>query len=49
MKRSICVALLLALCISVFAACGNTATETVDPLESAKDYIYNTYKNAAEQ
>ena len=47
MKRSICVALLLALCISVFAACG-TATETVDPLESAKDYIYNTYKNAAE-
>ncbi len=48
MKRSICVALLLALCISVFAACGNTATETVDPLESAKDYLYNTYKNASE-
>ena len=48
MKRSICVALLLALCISVFAACGNTATETVDYLESAKDYLYNTYKNAAE-
>ncbi|MBE6641581.1 MAG: hypothetical protein E7619_08340 [Ruminococcaceae bacterium] len=47
MKRSISIVLLLALCISVFAACG-TPTETVDPLESAKDYIYNTYKNASE-
>ena len=48
MKKFIACVLLLTLTLSALVSCGETADETVSSLEQAKDYVYNTYKNAAE-
>ena len=46
MKRLLACAVVLVLCLSAFAACAKT--EAANPLADAKDYLYNTYKNANE-
>ncbi len=48
MKKFIACVLLLTLTLSALVSCGETTSEKVSSLEQAKDYVYNTYKNAAE-
>ena len=48
MKKFIALALVLVLCLSVFAGCEKDSTEKTSDLQSAKDYVYNTYKNASD-
>ena len=48
MKRLIACVIVLVLCLSVFAGCEQEPVEQANPLQEAKDYVYNTYKNAAE-
>ncbi len=48
MKRFIACVIVLVLCLSVFAGCQNQPAEQANPLKEAKDYVYNTYKNASE-
>ncbi len=47
MKKLISCVILLALCVTAFAACNNT-TDNKDPLTSAKEYLYTMYKDKAE-
>ena len=55
MKKFIAIALLLAMCLSLFAACEqggedtkpSEPTSTVDSLANAKDYLYTMYKDKA--
>ena len=52
MKKIITFVLLLAMCITVFASCGQKPESTEEPvsyLENAKDYVYTMYKNSAEK
>ena len=46
MKKLIACVLVLVLCLSVFAGCEKDSAEKTSELQSAKDYVYNTYKNA---
>ena len=48
MKKIITCVLLLTLTLSALVSCGDTSSDAVSALEQAKDYVYNTYKNAAE-
>ena len=48
MKKFIAFALVLVLCLSVFAGCEKDSVEKTSDLQSAKDYVYNTYKNASD-
>lgn len=48
MKKFIACVLLLTLTLSALVSCGDTSSDAVSALEQAKDYVYNTYKNAAE-
>ncbi|MBP3379131.1 MAG: hypothetical protein J6L96_10295 [Clostridia bacterium] len=48
MKKFIACVLLLTLTLSALVSCGDTSSDAVSSLEQAKDYVYNTYKNAAE-
>ena len=48
MKRLIACVIVLVLCLSVFAGCEKEPVEQANPLQEAKDYVYNTYKNASE-
>ncbi len=48
MKKIIACVLLLTLTLSALVSCGDTSSDAVSALEQAKDYVYNTYKNAAE-
>ena len=48
MKKYIAFALVLVLCLSVFAGCEKDSVEKTSDLQSAKDYVYNTYKNASD-
>ncbi len=48
MKKFLIGTLALAASLTAFTACGTTPAEEADGLELAKDYVYNTYKNAAE-
>ena len=51
MKKIISIALLLALCLSLFAACGEDPTPTqpsqADPLKNAAEYLFTMYKPAS--
>lgn len=50
MKKIISIALLLALCLSIFAACGDEPAQTkpqVDPLKNAAEYLFTMYKPAS--
>ena len=46
MKKFIACVLVLVLCLSVFAGCEKDSAEKTSELQSAKDYVYNTYKNS---
>ena len=48
MKKFTAIAILLAMCISLFAGCGEepVAVETVSGLAAAKEYLYTMYKDA---
>ncbi len=49
MKKLITFMLILAVALSVFVGCGEEAeTPAKDSLKEARDYVYNTYKNASE-
>ncbi|MBQ2747891.1 MAG: hypothetical protein IJF28_05410, partial [Firmicutes bacterium] len=48
MKKLIACVLLLTLTLSAFIACENTEVEPENALEQAKNYVYNTYKNASD-
>ena len=47
MKKLVSIVILLALCVTAFAACKPQETEK-DPLTLAKEYIYTMYRNEAE-
>ena len=52
MKKIITFILLLAMCITVFAACGKQPEPTEEPvshLENAKEYVYAMYKDSTEK
>ena len=49
MKKIIICMLMLALALSMLVGCGDNANTTANEgIAEAKDYVYNTYKNAAE-
>jgi len=48
MKRNIIAMLLLIAVAFTFAACGEATVDEKSGLEQAKEYVYNTYKNASE-
>ncbi len=47
MKKFISIALLLAMCLSLFAGCGQDAAETGSDLDNAIDYLFNMYKGSS--
>ncbi len=47
MKKFISIALLLALCVSLFAGCNQEPAETTSDLDNAIDYLFNMYKSSS--
>jgi hypothetical protein len=46
MKKLISIALLLAMCLSLFAGCKNEPAETTSDLANAKAYLINMYQTS---
>ncbi|MBQ0010817.1 MAG: hypothetical protein KBS76_06940, partial [Ruminococcus sp.] len=49
MKKIIACVLLLALCLSLFAACGEEPAPVVDKLASAKEYVFTMYRTSGDK